>query len=203
MDRDYLIIGAGLVAVGVLFWLRQQPVSDNPQDESLIDSALTLWDETVSSEKPDLESMSTSEQMLQMLMRHESYSATPYQLDDGAGMTWGYGHKGTSKETPPSYISKADAYALFRQDVVNRAEHWVKLYVNIDLSQNEFDALVSIAFNMSPQSFKKFAASVNDGQGIDGIAQESVSWVKPQYTRGIQRRRNDEMRVFNEGIYQT
>lgn len=202
MDRDYLIIGAGLVAVGVFLWLRQSPVSSDPQDESLIDSTLTLLDEAMSSEKPDLESMSTSDEMLQMLMKHESYSATPYQLDDGAGMTWGYGHKGTSKETPPSYISKADAYALFRQDVVNRAEHWVKLYVNINLTQNEFDALVSIAFNMSPQSFKKFAASVNDGDGIDAIAQESISWVKPIYTNGIRRRRNSEMRVFNEGIYQ-
>ncbi len=85
--------------------------------------------------------------------------------------------------------------------MVNRAEKWVKLYVTDNLTQNQFDALVSIAFNMSPQSFKKFADSVNAGNGIDDIAQQSVGWVASVYTNGIQNRRTAEMNVFNNGVY--
>ncbi|MFA9273412.1 MAG: lysozyme [Candidatus Aquirickettsiella gammari] len=145
--------------------------------------------------------MSTSDDMLAMLMRREAYAARPYQLQDGRGLTWGYGHKQQLGEVAPDFISRPDAYALLADDVVNRAEKWVKLYVDVELLQNEFDALVSIAFNMSPQSFKKFAQAVNAGDGIDAIAQRSVTWVNPLYTRGIQNRRNEEMRVFNNGIY--
>ena len=80
-------------------------------------------------------------------------------------------------------------------------EKWVKLYVTVPVSQEQFDALVSIAFNMSPRSFKKFADQVNAGNGIDAIADQSVTWVPANLQNGIRNRRYDEKRLFNEGIY--
>jgi lysozyme len=146
------------------------------------------------------DNMQTSGGMLDMLKRREALVLTRYALGDG-GYTWGYGHFSTNPDALPVTITRPFAEQLFADDVVARAEKWVKLYVTADLSQNEFDALVSIAYNMRPQSFKKFADSVNRGDGIDGIAAESVGWVAAKFTNGIANRRAAEMAVFNEGIY--
>ncbi len=199
--NDTLLV-AGLIAGFLLYEYTQQNPSD-PQAEDLTDSTMTLIDQAagaIAGPGP-VADMSTSQDMLNMLMDREKFAATPYMLAGESRYTWGYGHQGQAGETPPASISKADAATLFAYDVVNRAEKWVKLYVTDNLTQNQFDALVSIAFNMSPQSFKKFADSVNAGNGIDDIAQQSVGWVASVYTNGIQNRRTAEMNVFNNGVY--
>jgi lysozyme len=169
------------------------------QDDDLIDTALTAVDEIAGGTGIN-DTMQTSTAMLSMLKRRESLSLTRYALGDG-GYTWGYGHYSTNPNALPLTITRDQAEQIFADDVRNRGEKWVKLYVTADLSQNEFDALVSIAFNMSPQSFKKFAAQVNAGNGIDDIAAESVTWVDPKFTNGIANRRAAEVAVFNEGTY--
>lgn len=197
MDDTLILCG---VLVALVIYSEATKDEDDEQDEDMINKARSAIESAIGNDSP-VAHMNTSDNMLAMMMRREAYAATPYQLRDGVGMTWGYGHKGQAGEIPPDFIGRDDAYALFADDVVRRAEKWVKLYIDVELTQNEFDALVSIAFNMSPQSFKKFAQSVNAGNGIDDIAQRSVSWVNTIYTRGIQNRRNEEMRVFNNGVY--
>jgi lysozyme len=141
--------------------------------------------------------MSMSDAGLAMLRNRERCYLNPYQLGDG-GWTVGWGHYSKSKPDP---MTQPQADAQFAQDVVERGEQWVKLYVTVDLTQYEFDALVSIAFNMSPQSFKKFAAQVNAGNGIDQIAADSVAWVGPDLQNGIRNRRATETNLFDNGIY--
>ncbi len=197
MDRA--IIFAAL-AVGVMVYLgSRESESEDPQDEDLIDMALTKIDEATAG-AGQVDGMTTSSGMLSMLKRREALSLSRYQLDDG-GYTWGYGHYSRSPTALPLVITRDQAESIFADDVANRGEKWVKLYAKTDLYQCEFDALVSIAFNMSPQSYKKFANEVNAGNGIDDIAQASVGWVKAVYTNGIQNRRNAEMDVFNSGVY--
>jgi lysozyme len=187
-----LVVGAALVYAAT-----HQPEGD--QDEDIIDSTLTKFDELTVGENVN-DNMQTSGGMLDMLKRREALALTRYALGDG-GYTWGYGHFSTNPDALPVTITRTFAEQLFASDVTARAEKWVKLYVLVPLAQNEFDALVSIAYNMSPQSFKKFAASVNRGDGIDAIAQESVTWVAAKFTNGIANRRAAELAVFNEGIY--
>lgn len=195
------VLIVGLVAgVGFMLYQQSKQSANDPQAENVIDATKTAIESAMGNSGP-IQDMQTSQAMLNMLSNRETYASTPYQLADGAGLTWGFGHKQQSGEVAPSYISKPDAFAQFADDVVNRGEKWVKLYVNIDLTQNQFDALVSIAFNMSPQSFKKFADQVNAGNGIDDMAAQSVAWVAPQYQNGIQNRRNSEMNVFDNGVY--
>ena len=176
------------------------------QDESFIDAAQTQMDEvmntiteSVSGPGPVSE-LYTSGAMLAMLRDRERLVMTPYNLGDG-GWTVGYGHFERNRESLPVLNSRADAEALFAQDVQERGEKWVKLYVKVPVTQNQFDALVSIAFNMSPQSFKKFADAVNNGEGIDAIADRSVSWVADKFKNGIANRRYAEKQVFNSGVY--
>lgn len=197
------LLVAGVVVGALLYYLSESDDNtDDTQTQDETDNIMTGIDQVkaaITGPGP-IADMHTSQAMCDMLMAREAYAAKPYNLGDG-GWTWGYGHQGTKSETPPAFISKDDATALFLQDVVNRGEYWVKLYVTVPLTQNQFDALVSIAFNMSSRSFKKFADSVNAGSGIDAIAQQSVSWVDPKYQKGIQNRRNGEMNVFNNGVY--
>lgn len=194
-----LLIAAVIAAV---IWYESQNASGDTQDEGLVDSTMTKFDEAMGaiSGPGPVGNMSTSQDMLDMLKARERLSLTPYNLGDG-GWTVGYGHFEKTRDALPVLNSKADADALFASDVANRGEKWVKLYITVPLTQNQFDALVSIAFNMSPQSFKKFADSVNAGNGIDDIAQASVAWVKPEFQNGIQNRRDAEMNVFDNGEY--
>lgn len=129
----------------------------------------------------------------------EGLRLTKYTLGDG-GETIGYGHYGAYGTLPDS-ITRAQADAYFDSDVETRAVKWVQLYVSVPLTQNQFDALCSIAYNMSPKGFRQFASAVNAGQGIDGIAQASVSWVSANLQNGIQNRRDAEMAMFDSGVY--
>lgn len=191
-NRIALLFVAGLVIYAATS-------QDDDQGEDLIDSTLTKIDELTAGEGPN-DYMQTSQSMLSMLKRRERLVLNRYELGDG-GYTWGYGHFSTSPTALPMTITREQAEALFADDVVRRAEKWVKLYVRADLAQHEFDALVSVAFNMSPQSFKKFADAVNRGEGIEGIAANSVTWVASKFTNGIRNRRADEIAVFNDGRY--
>jgi lysozyme len=204
MDKTLLICAA--IAAWIIIRSAQQTSADGMQDEDMIDTAQTTLDEAMNtisetfSGPGQIAGMRTSESMLDMLRRREKLMLTPYNLGDG-GWTIGYGHFEKTLEALPAISSAADAEALFAIDVQERGEKWVKLYVEVPLTQYQFDALVSIAFNMSPQSFKKFAVSVNNGEGIDAIAQRSVSWVADTFKNGIANRRTAELNVFNNGVY--
>lgn len=200
MKRALLVVGAG--AAAALLLLKLADKGDNTQDEDILDSMQTNIDVAAGAlfGAGPVESMTSSPDMLGMLQRREHLVNVPYNLGDG-GWTIGYGHFARSRASLPDYMSDDDAAAQFATDVRDRAEKWVKLYVSVDLTQYQFDALVSVAFNMSPQSFKKFADAVNRGEGIDAIAQASVGWVAAKFTNGIQNRRDAEMAVFNNGSY--
>lgn len=206
MNTKLLIVCMTGAAALLLLRGDDGPVSDgadtDTQDEGILDAAKTVMDEVfgVVSIEGQVEYMKTSQNMIDMLKRRESLSLTPYNLGDG-GWTIGYGHFERLRSSLPDSITRSEAEAMFSRDVADRGEKWVKLYVKVPLTQNQFDALVSIAFNMSPQSFKKFANAVNAGDGIDYIAQQSVSWVSAKFTNGIRNRRNAEVAVFNYGAY--
>jgi lysozyme len=194
------LILCAVIAAAIIYKSMQTP-GDATQEEDVIDAAKTTLDEVMGAfTAGPIENMRTSQSMLDMLRRREKLVLTPYNLGDG-GWTIGYGHFEKTREALPAISSAADAEALFSIDVQERGEKWVKLYVEVPLTQNQFDALVSIAFNMSPQSFKKFAISVNNGEGIDVIAQRSVSWVADTFKNGIANRRTAELNVFNNGVY--
>ena len=200
MNTKLLIVG--MTAAAALLLLKRQEITGFWQDEDILDAAQTAMDEVIGAVSIDgqVEYMKTSQNMIDMLKRRESLSLVPYNLGDG-GWTIGYGHFERLRSSLPDSITKGQAETMFSQDVTDRGEKWVKLYVKVPLTQNQFDALVSIAFNMSPQSFKKFANAVNAGEGIGGIAEQSVSWVSAKFTNGIRNRRNAEVAVFDYGVY--
>jgi lysozyme len=200
MDKETLILIA--IAAGVWWWQKQHEDSEDPQSEDAIDSTMTKFDQAAAllMGAGPIENMHLSYDGVAMLRARERCRLTPYQLGDG-GWTIGWGHQYSRYEYVPASITQEQADAMFIDDVVNRGERWVKLYVTVPQTQEQFDALVSIAYNMSPQSFKKFAAEVNAGNGIDAIATASIGWVREGLQNGIRNRRYSEMNLYNAGIY--
>lgn len=65
--------------------------------------------------------------------------------------TIGYGHYGADVE-PNMTITEAEALELFKKDL-QRFERAVNRLVKVDITQNQYDALVSFSFNVGIKAF--------------------------------------------------
>lgn len=131
-------------------------------------------------------------------LRLEAYKPTPNDK-----WTIGWGHtKGVfpgmkiSEETAQKYFDEDVAWAV---DAVNRL-------VKVGLTQNQFDALTSIVFNIGETNFKRstLLRKLNSGD-YEGAAEQFTVWNKQRQKdgslkvlRGLVRRRAEEMELFLE-----
>ena len=144
--------------------------------------------------------MSPSPELAAMLKRGEALSLRRYELGDG-GFTNGYGHYWPyGGAVPPETITTEQADVQFAQDLEQRAARWVRAYVSAPLTQNQFDALVSMAFNLKPSSFKTIANAVNDGQDPEDAALEYVR-AGTSLEAGLRNRRAREIALYRTGTY--
>lgn len=89
--------------------------------------------------------MRTSKKGLELIKKFEGCKLTSYQLAGEEKYTVGYGHYGVEKGVTITQV-KADEYLV--KDLVT-AENQVNKYSSIyHFNQNEFDALVSFAYNI-------------------------------------------------------
>lgn len=143
----------------------------------------------------DASSLTTSPAGLAHLQQFERLALTPYRLGDG-GSTIGWGRfYADGGPPPPASIDRATADEWFAQDVIDRAEKWVKAYVTAPLTQPQFDALVSMAYNLSPRSFRTIAEAVNAGQDPEAAALQYVR-AGSNLERGLRRRRSVEIAMY-------
>lgn len=129
------------------------------------------------------------------LKRLEGLKLTRYRLGDG-GWTIGYGRYYKDPAAPPESIDQATAEAWFQQDLEERAAKWVRYYVKVPLTQNEFDALASMAYNLSPNAFSTIAAAVNRGENPLAA---SMVYVRPgtKDEVGLRTRRAYEVALYH------
>ncbi|MFZ5616427.1 MAG: lysozyme [Pseudomonadota bacterium] len=94
--------------------------------------------------------LAINEQGLDVIRQSEGLRLDAYHL---AGQ-WliGYGHAGTAKAG--MRITTDDADRLLIADVRN-AEEAVRMLVSVRINENEFSALVSLAYNMGPAAFAR------------------------------------------------
>lgn len=88
---------------------------------------------------------------IDLLKRFEGYRQTAAQLPDGR-WTIGYGHTLTAREG--AEVSESDAEALLLYDLISVA-HAVNENLFAPVSQNQFDALCSFAFNIGLDNFRR------------------------------------------------
>lgn len=134
-------------------------------------------------------------------------------FNDGYGYcTIGYGHLIAGKNScetitiPDDFkegLTDEEANALLFQDV-QRISNLVKSKVSVNLLQNEFDALVSLAFNVeaSVGSESTLLRKLNS-EDYEGAADEFKNWrlAGGVISPGLVTRRSQETEIFKNNIY--
>lgn len=123
--------------------------------------------------------------------RLQAYKAVPTE----PCYTIGYGHYG-SDVSPNMVISQAQAEAFLKQDLA-KYESAVNA-LGIPLNQNQFDALVSFAYNCGSGNLKKLVRDRTHQQIADAMLQYNKGSGK--VLAGLTRRRQAERTLFLSGI---
>lgn len=132
----------------------------------------------------------------------ESLSLSPY-LDQAGIWTQGWGHRYGICASSPTW-TRDEAENVFESDLRSCQRAIVGL-LNIDLSQNEFNALASWTFNLGVSRLKSstLLRRINSGD-IQGAGKEILKWNKYhdphtgllEVSSGLSRRRELESALF-------
>ena len=110
--------------------------------------------------------MELSEKIKQMIKGWEGCRLTAYRCPAGV-LTIGYGHTG-SDVTAGKKITQSEANRLFDKDIKRFADKVAPLFTGVVLNNNQFDALVSLSYNIgslsvkAPTLLRKVKANPND-----------------------------------------
>ena len=143
--------------------------------------------------------MTPSEQCYDLIKRFEGCKLEAYPDPATGGDPWTIGVGHTGPEVKPGLrISQDIADAYLMKDTEHAADT-VKRSVTVPLKQGQFDALVSLVFNIGSGNFQKstLLRKLNAGDTL-GAAQEIIRWNKAggKEMLGLTRRRAAEQSMF-------
>jgi lysozyme len=142
-----------------------------------------------------------SDQGLDFVKDFESLRTETY-LDQGGKPTICYGHLINPNENFGK-MNEEDCSDLMRKDML-RFENAVRDNVEVDLTQNQYDALVSFSYNVGTGAFidSTLLRKLNS-RDYEGAADELDRWnkVSGKVSRGLVARRAKEKNMFENGIY--
>lgn len=138
---------------------------------------------------------------LNLIKSFEGLRLTPYQCAAGV-WTVGWGHTGHGV-TPGKSIKLERAEELLLMDL-RKFEDAVNLLITIPLNQQQFDALVSFAFNCGVGALEEstLRKRLNKGEDPNKVAREELpKWVKAgsKTLPGLVDRRKKEVELFTSG----
>ena len=148
--------------------------------------------------------MIISNKGIKFIAQWEGKRLTKYK--DSAGLwTIGIGHLITGKENPPigDTITDVMCNELFIRDsrIANTA---IDNNVKVPLTQNEFDSILSLVYNIGTGAFSKstLLKKLNAGDK-PGAADEFLKWNKAggRVIQGLVNRRQSERKLFLTGNY--
>lgn len=136
---------------------------------------------------------------LNALKREEALRLMAYQ-DVAGHWTIGYGHKIVPGDglSPQSVISRQQASDLLANDLAT-AEEAVRSSVSVPISQPQFDALVSLAYNIGGGNFRRSDVLKYLNAGDYKTAQASFKWWRKaggKVVKGLVARRAREAAMF-------
>ena len=144
--------------------------------------------------------MKVSSKGLELIKEFEGFSSVAY-LCSAKKATIGYGNTFWEDGTPVKIgdqISKERAEALLKH-VVDNFSVAVEVDIKIEVTQNQFDAMVSLAYNIGLGAFKNstLLRQLNRGNFV-GASQEFLRWDKSngKPLLGLTRRREREKLLF-------
>ena len=140
----------------------------------------------------------------QLIKDFEGFRKQIYHCLNGLP-TIGYGHvllRGESKWYSHG-ISIEEAEKLLRQDI-KIVENCIGKVLKVPVNENQFDALVSLVFNIGCTAFKNstMLRKLNN-LDYDGAAREFSRWVHVNgvVSRGLVRRRQAEVDLFCRAVH--
>lgn len=140
--------------------------------------------------------MNISEKGKVLIKSFEGVRLTAYHCSAGV-LTIGYGHTGNVKLGQKITQEQADCYLM--QDLY-KTEQQINKLVRVSLTQNQYDALCSLVFNIGTGAFNKstLLAKLNKGD-YHGASEEFKRWNKVGgiVNAGLVRRRQAEEDLFN------
>ena len=159
IKRKVIIYGvSSILALGGINYI--QKIANQPTQDVVIKDAV---DEALSQFK-DPTQMKVSKQGREHIKSHEGIELVAYKLGDGK-ITVGYGHAEPihkSKFKNGQRISQEQADLLFKKDLTKAADgvrrifnEWKSKGIDRKLTQDQFDALVSMAFNMGISALRQ------------------------------------------------
>src|SRR3989338_635623 len=145
---------------------------------------------------------SISQRGVDFIKHFEKFMARPY-LDAGGKPHIGYGHLIKKGEHFVERISEREGLALLRKDLA-RFERVINEYVEVNLSQPQYDSLVSLTFNIGENAFCRstLLRKLND-EDYAGAAGQFEVWnkVRGKVSEGLSRRRAREKNMFLNVVY--
>ncbi len=149
----------------------------------------------VTKSKQESKPTKISQPGIDLIKRWEGFRDKAY-LCPGNVWTIGYGH--TKNVRAGMCISKAQAEELLKEDL-KYFENAVRQLSKVELTQGQFDALVSFTFNVGVYAFKKstLLRLVNQGDFL-GAAEQVDRWVYANKKKlpGLVKRRAEEKQLF-------
>ncbi|WP_140921096.1 lysozyme [Limnobaculum xujianqingii] len=142
--------------------------------------------------------MVTSQNGIDLIKRFEGLVLTAYSDPATGGEPWtiGYGHIEDVK--PGDKISEQEAEEFLKDDL-KQFESEVSSLVNVSINQNQFDALVSFAFNLGSNALKgsTLLKRLNEGN-FRAAAGQFTRWVyaNNKFMKGLYNRRRAERDLF-------
>lgn len=141
--------------------------------------------------------MRTSQRGIDLIKEFEGYSERVYMCAGGK-YTIGYGH--TRGVEPGDTCTREQAEEYLRQDLQD-AEETVLALITVPLTQNQFDALVSLVYNIGSGNFcnstirRIINLKIND---INEYRKAWLMWIKSKgkVLKGLERRRVAEFNLF-------
>lgn len=154
--------------------------------------------------------MKTSEKGRAFIKNYEALRLKAYQ-DQGGVWTIGYGttvYKGGEKvKAGDIFYTEEQAESFFDFDLEKFEKAVHARTQDLNLSQNQFDALVCFAYNVGIPAFsrstllKKVRACKDC---FDSLHREFIRWqfVKGKKSIGLLRRRNSEFKIYKDSDYE-
>lgn len=143
--------------------------------------------------------LTLSEKGLKLIKAYEGFRPVDRSLINGQRVV-GYGHR--LYDERPMRVSKDEAEKLLKSDL-EAFEDMVNENTHAPLTQGQFDALVSLAYNIGPQAFLESDTlrALNNGRPLDAangfdIWRKSVIDGKTYVVDALMRRRTAEKALF-------
>lgn len=146
--------------------------------------------------------MRTSQDGINLIKQFEGERLRAYLCPAGV-WTIGYGHTtaaGPPKVTEGMVITRAEANEILRRDL-RKYEDAVDDAVTVALKQHQFDALVSLCYNIGPEAFRRssLVKKLNRGD-YDAVPAALMAWnkAKGRELPGLTRRRRAEAALWRK-----